>query len=59
MWSYMYNLLEYSGDYSLTSGRWRNYYRVETGDVDDNFAEAKLFKYNQHNHQSLQEVKIN
>ena len=55
----MYNLLEYSGDYSLTSGRWRNYYRVEIGDVDDNYAGAKLFKYNQHNRQSLQDVKIN
>ena len=28
-----YNLLEYSGDYSLTSGRWRNYSRVETGEM--------------------------
>ena len=32
----MYNLLEYSHNYSMTSGSLWNYYRDKIDDVDDN-----------------------
>ena len=41
----MYNLLEYSQNYSMTSGSLRNYYRDKIDDVDDNASEGKLFNY--------------
>ena len=40
----MYNLLEYSQSYSMTSGSLWNYYRDEI-DVDDNASDGKSFKY--------------
>ena len=53
----MYNLLEYSDNYSITSGNFRNYYRDEINDdeneIDDNgnkiknnkTTTCKFFKY--------------
>ena len=41
----MYNLLEYSQNYSMTSGRLWNYYRDEIDDVDDNASDGKTLKY--------------
>ena len=40
----MYNLLEYSQNYSMTSGSLWNYYRDEI-DVDDNASHGKSFEY--------------
>ena len=42
----MYNLLEYSYNYSMTSGSLRNYYRDEINDVDinDSTSDSKSFK---------------
>ena len=41
----MYNLLEYSQNYSMTSGRSWNYYRDEIHDVNNNASDGKSFKY--------------
>ena len=41
----MYNLLEYSENYLMTSGSLWNYYREEIDDVDDNASDGKSFKY--------------
>ena len=41
----MYNLLEYSQNYSMTSGSLWNYYRDEIDDVDDNASDGKSFEY--------------
>ena len=44
----MYNLLEYSQNYSMTSGSLWNYFRDEiddVDDVDDNPPEGTSFKY--------------
>ena len=41
----MYNLLEYSQNYSMTSGKLWNYYRNKVADVDDNVSADKSFKY--------------
>ena len=41
----MYNLLEYSQNYSMTSGSLWNYYRYEIDDVNDNASDGKSFKY--------------
>ena len=41
----MYNLLEYSQNFSMTSENVWNYYRDETDDVDDNASDGKSFKY--------------
>ena len=41
----MYNLLEYSQNYSMTSGSLWNYYREEIDDADDNASGGKSFKY--------------
>ena len=41
----MYNLLEYSQNYSVTSGSLWNYYRDEVDDVDDNASGGKSFEY--------------
>ena len=41
----MYNLLEYSPNYSMTSGGLWNYYREEINDVDNNASDGKSFKY--------------
>ena len=41
----MYNLLEYSQNYSRISGSLWNYYRDEIDDVDDNASDGKLFEY--------------
>ena len=40
----MYNLLEYSQNYSMTSGSLSNYYRDEIDNVDDNASDGKSFK---------------
>ena len=41
----MYNLLEYSENYSMTSESLWNYYRDEIDGVDDNASDDKSFKY--------------
>ena len=41
----MYNLLEYSQNYSVTSGSLWSYYREEIDDVDGDASDGKLFKY--------------
>ena len=41
----MYNLLEYSQNYSMTSGSLWNYYRDEIDNVNDNASDCKSFKY--------------
>ena len=41
----MYNLLEYSQNYSMTSGSLWNYYGDEIDDVDDNASDCKSFEY--------------
>ena len=41
----MYNLLEHSHDYSMTSGSLRNYYRDKIDDVDNNSSDGKLSNY--------------
>ena len=41
----MYDSLEYSQNYSMTSGSLWNYYRDEIDDVDDNVSDGKSFKY--------------
>ena len=40
----MYNLLEHSQNYSLTSGSLWNYYRDEI-DINDKVSDGKSFKY--------------
>ena len=40
----VYNLLEYSQNYSMTSGSLWNYYRDEIDDVDDNASDGRSFK---------------
>ena len=41
----MYNLLEYSQNYSMTSGSLYNYHTDETDDVNDNSLDGKSFRY--------------
>ena len=41
----IYNLLEYSQDYSMTSGSLWNYYKEKIDDVDDNSSGGKIFGY--------------
>ena len=41
----MYNLLEYSKTYSVTSGSLWNYYRDEVDNINDNPSDGKSFKY--------------
>ena len=41
----IYNLLEYSQNYSMTSRCLWNYYRDEIDDVDDNASDGKSFEY--------------
>ena len=41
----MYNFLEYSRNYSMTSRSWWNYYRHEIGEVYDNDSQSKSFEY--------------
>ena len=41
----MYNLLEYSENYSMTLGSLWNYYRDEIDDVGDNDSDGKSFEY--------------
>ena len=41
----MYNLLEYSDNYSMTSGSLWNYYRNEINNVANNASDGKLFTY--------------
>ena len=41
----MYNLLEYSNNYSITSQSLQNYYRNEVDNVNDNASDGKSFKY--------------
>ena len=41
----MYNLLEYSDNYFMTSWSLWNYYRGKIDDVKDNASEGKSFKY--------------
>ena len=45
----MYNLLEYSQNYSMTSGNSWNYCRGEIDYVDDNVSDGKSFKYKTNN----------
>ena len=41
----MYNLLEYSKTYSVTSGSLWNYYLDEVDNINDNPSDGKSFKY--------------
>ena len=41
----IYNLLEYSQNYSMTSRSLWNYYRYGIGYVDNNASDGKLFEY--------------
>ena len=41
----MYNLLEYSDNYSMISERLWNYHRDEIDDTNDNASEGKSFEY--------------
>ena len=41
----MYNLLEYSQYYSMTSESLWNFYRDEIDDPDDNVSDGKSFEY--------------
>ena len=41
----MYNLLEYSQNYFMTSGSLWNYHRDKIDDVDDNASDGKSFEY--------------
>ena len=41
----IYNLLEYSQNYFMTSGRLCDYYRNEIDDVDNNASDGKSFEY--------------
>ena len=41
----MYNLLEYSHNYSMISGSLWNYYREKIDDIDDNSSDGELFNY--------------
>ena len=41
----MYDLLEYSNNYSMTSGRLWNYYRDEVDKVNNNSSQVKSFEY--------------
>ena len=41
----IYNLLEYSQNYFMTSGSLWNFYRDEIHDVDDNTLNGKSFEY--------------
>ena len=41
----MYNLLEYSQNYFVTTGRLWNYYRNEIDNINDNTSDGKSFKY--------------
>ena len=41
----MCNMLEYSQNYSMTSGGLWNYYREEIDDADDKASDGKSFKY--------------
>ena len=41
----MYNLLQYSHNYSMTSGSLWNYLREEISDVDNNPSDRKSLKY--------------
>ena len=45
----IYNLLEYSQNYSMTSGNSWNYCRGEIDYVDDNVSDGKSFKYKTNN----------
>ena len=40
----VYNLLEYSQNYSMTSGSLWNYYRNEIDDIDDDASDGRSFK---------------
>ena len=41
----MYSLLEYSDNYSMTSGGLWNHYRDEVDNVNNNASDSKSFKY--------------
>ena len=41
----MYDLLEYSQNYSMTSRSLYNYYKGEIDDINDNASDGKSFKY--------------
>ena len=42
----IYNLLEYSNNYSMTSRSWRNYYRDEINDSANENEDANNFRIN-------------
>ena len=41
----LYNLLGYSHNYSITSGKLWNYYRDEIDGADDDVSDGKSFEY--------------
>ena len=40
----MYNLLEYSQNYSMTSGSFWNYYKDQIDNINDKASDSKLFE---------------
>ena len=54
----MYNLLEYSQNYSMTSGSLWNYYRDKIDDVDDNASDGKSFEYKTKMKMEMKEMQI-
>ena len=52
----MYSLLEYSDNYSMTSGSLWNYYRDEVVDVDDNTSASKSFEYKKNNNNNKKKI---
>ena len=54
----MYNLLEYSQNYSMTSGSLWNYYRDKIDDVDDNASDDKSFEYKTKMKMEMKEMQI-
>ena len=54
----MYNLLEYSQNYSMTSESLWSYYRDKIDDVDDNASDGKSFEYKTKMKMEMKEMQI-
>ena len=54
----MYNLLEYSQNYSMTSGSLWSCYRDKIDDVDDNASNGKSFEYKTKMKMEMKEMQI-
>ena len=55
----MYNLLEYSQNYPMTSGSLWNYDRNEIDDADGNASDGKSFKYKKSSMESIRKTNSN